>query len=430
MAKLTADEFAALHRTYNIADAHARATPSEFERQRVISALPNIFDEALRLSIRDADVRGAAAFAQLSRQTTMKPEQALPVYASSTAIEIVAHALRSAHRRVTMIAPTFDNIPDIMKRNSVPLRPIQLNSQTPYLSSLIAGLRDSRPGDTLFIVTPNNPTGQILGEDDFTALCQMCGTRGVDLIVDASFRLFDEASCFDHYQILDDYGVGYICIEDTGKCWTSLDVKLAYICCSDSWRPLIKDVYNDFLLNVSPFISLVVEAYSQLYLERGLDELRRRISENRGFLRNLVAHSATSVTLPFMASSVSVELLELPRAVAASEVVNACKLREVSVLSGEAFYWHNRALGGNMLRVALFRDPDIFEVASRLMFEAIDSEKMLLWITGPDLLILRNSSERVLSIKVIRGMRTHARSLTAILTGAPTRSHIVAMSMR
>lgn len=412
MAKLTADEFAGLRRTYNIADAHARATPTEFERQRTINALPDIFDEAVRLPVRDADVRGAAAFAQLSRQATMKPELALPVYASSTAIEIVANALRATNRRVFMVEPTFDNIPDILRRNRVPVRPIRLDSRIPYVSSVIAGLRKCRRGDAVFIVTPNNPTGQTLSKDDFAALCQQCGARGVNLIVDASFRLFDEVSCFDHYQILDDCNVEYICIEDTGKCWSSLDVKLAYICCSANWTPLIKDVYDDFLLNVSPFLSLIVEAYSQLYLERGLSELRGRVLQNRRFLRNLVSHSATSVTVPFVASSVSVELLELPKTLAASNVVNACKLREVSVLSGEAFYWHNTELGKNLLRVALFRDPDIFQAASRLMFETIDSEKTQLWKTGSDFLMPRNCLARGSSTRLILIMRVHVRSST------------------
>lgn len=370
MPKLTTDEFAGLGRSFNIADAHARANPSASEDARVIRMLPTIFDEARRVSAREADIRGASAFAAVSCQPTSDPDQALPVYASSIAIEIIANVLCVSKKKVILIEPTFDNIPDILKRNRIQVNAIRIDTADGYLVSLLEGLAHCKRGDVLFIVSPNNPTGQTIAADELKELCNMCALLGVDLIIDASFRLFEEKACYDHYSILQDSAIGYMCIEDSGKYWPSLDVKLAYIYCSDSWRQQVKFVYDDFLLNVSPFISLIVEAYSKLYLERGLSELRAPISINRAILRNIIKDGGANLTLPFESSSVSVELVRLP-ASSAREVVEDCRLRDVSVLSGQAFYWADKESGNDLLRVALFRDSRMFGEASRLLLAAI-----------------------------------------------------------
>jgi aspartate/methionine/tyrosine aminotransferase len=369
MRKLTADESIGLTHQFNIADAHARAHPSADETA-LIDELPRIFQEAIHTPQREADIRAITAYAKLSNQFALDTRAALPVYSSSIGLEIVANALRETGTRVHLIEPTFDNIPDILKRNKVPLRAIPIDLMENYMCALTEAIGRAEPGDAIFIVSPNNPTGQVLGKEDFAAASLCCHKRGLTLILDPSFRLFEPLAYFDHYDIMRSAGVEFISIEDTGKSWASLDLKLAFICSSPRWSYLLKNIADDFLLNVSPFVSLLVEGFSELYVGLGTEALRSRVSANRTALRANVRKSPM-LSIPYPQSSVSVELLQTAPPLVSSEVVDACLTVDLSVLSGEAFYWASAGRGLDLIRVALFRDPERFEDSTTLLFSVL-----------------------------------------------------------
>lgn len=371
LRKLTRDESIGLPLRYNLADAHVRHRPSESEDTHIIARLPELFRHAGTLTPGEADEMGAMAFARLSCQRLDRSDWWLPVYASSISMEIVANVLRAAGINVGLIEPTFDNIPDILKRHGIPLQTARLSLRSSYLESLAESAAKLARGSALFIVNPNNPTGDALTRRDFEQLCYLCSSRGICLIVDSSFRLFDESCCYDQYAVLDHHDVDYICIEDTGKIWPSLDVKLSYLRASARWRLPLREVYDDYMLNVSPFVSLLVEAFSSLYIDQGRRRLRRIVTRNRDRLRALLAETPVGLEVPYVESAVSVEVLQLPEGRSADEAVVRLRDGGVGALSARAFFWSDPDRGRDLLRIALARDPDRFDAGVKRLLELV-----------------------------------------------------------
>ena len=112
-------------------------------------------------------------------------------------------------------------------------------------------LEENVKADTIFLVDPNNPTGFTLTgsssdpqkiKESFLELFRYAKDNNKLLIFIfcfTSFLLGDaDLGIFDIYKELDDMGVTYISIEDTGKTWPLQDTKVAMLITS-------KDIYED-----------------------------------------------------------------------------------------------------------------------------------------------------------------------------------------
>lgn len=331
---LTSREYRVIDEPLNVADAHARYAPTQRMLSEVIPRFGLSFIEATRVGQREADRRGFEAFMKLSGQSQVVASnlKVIPVYSSSVALEIVANAIGSAHALVQM--PTFDNIPAILSRNSVEPQPYDFG-QGPPPSGLF-------PGAPVVLVSPNNPTGEFLTADEFSATARSCRVDSRLLVLDASFRLFEPRACFDHIAILENEGCSFVVIEDTGKVWPTTDLKLAYVVTSAETEPAIVSVADDVLLNVSPFISLLIEmlATGSGYLE----EVRGLIAANRQFLRSALSDLALRdiVTIPHPESMASVELVQVRRNrvdAGRAPLLDEFERAGVAVLPTESFWW-------------------------------------------------------------------------------------------
>ena len=373
--KLTADELAGLGSRHNLADAHTHQSPTAAEVEGIVDRLPEIFWESVRGSQSFIDEQAATAFLKLNGQDSAVPlDWYLPVYSSSVAMEIIANAMRLRGRTAAMLTePTFDNIADILRRQDVNLVPVRLASTRTYREAINTALKREH-ADTLVLVLPNNPTGHYLTKHDLAEVAEACAQRSMSLILDTSFRLHDPRMTFDHYEVLKSSGVDFVVIEDTGKIWPTTDLKLAYLLASDSWRPLLEQIQQDVLLNVSKFISCLVWHFCELSEQDQLESVRSVLQINRRTLRSAISQGLLPFEVVHPESAVSVEFVRIIDGRSATEVVNHLRAHGIAVLSGEAFYWSHPAEGSIYIRIALARDPSSFTAAIEALLDAFRLE--------------------------------------------------------
>jgi aspartate/methionine/tyrosine aminotransferase len=244
------------------------------------------------------------------------------------------------------------------------LKPIQLSDSESYFRTVDRLLDSTTAVDCLFLVIPNNPTGQTLNQQEFARILNRCEERKIILLIDACFRAFDIHRSYDQYELLFNSSVEYIIIEDTGKIWPTLDLKLSFMSASQSLRADLTDVYDDFLLNVSPFISILVSEYAkfeQFNMFAGLLEI---VEQNRSYLRESIDSHKLPLRLPFSTSNLSVEFLTFTDHVLdAKGFCQFCLDNGLGILSASSFFWSNHPLGDSSVRIALARPAKYFQDA-------------------------------------------------------------------
>lgn len=348
-ANLTQFELRAERSGLNLADGHARQ-PLTASQSRVIDRLPELFRRAQRGVVPELDREAQTTFlSALGQHRALVCAEVLSCYSSSVAMEILARALWAAGlRRVGLIHPTFDNIPDILRGVGLRLSPV--SEETLRRSD---GLADEAI-DVLFVTSPNNPTGTVLPEDLLAHWAGWCAERGVVLALDTCFRGFDPRAQYDHYRVLDDSGAEWVVIEDTGKMFPSLDLKVGFLAYARGVRMPLRHVYTDILLGVSPAILCLVTALADDAAMGGLAALHRFIGEHRALVRSALPDRG-----PDPDSRISVERLALPAGLRASRVAADLRERDVHVLPGPKFHWADPAEGESFIRIALSRPREV-----------------------------------------------------------------------
>ena len=123
---LTRWEWSGLQNTFNLADGHAHQALTPLQQAHV-ERLSDVFHEAS--SRRQAEVQDnfVAAFFRAAGQHEAVSLAHTPLfhYSSSISIEAVANLLRERNAPVALVTPTFDNIPAIMRRHGISLRPLE-----------------------------------------------------------------------------------------------------------------------------------------------------------------------------------------------------------------------------------------------------------------------------------------------------------------
>ena len=360
MEKLTTSEFRGLEAPHNLSDAHVHLQPSALQRRLIINQLPQLFKQAVGCSQTQVDALAAHDFMTLSGQpSAASTEWFLPVYASSISIDIVADYLARSKLTVALVEPTFDNIPDLMKRHGVHLQPMRLRPTQTY-GETVFRTAHRKDIDVIFLVMPNNPTGDFIPEATFRELAQYCANHGKLIVLDTSFRLFESDAMYDQHAILTGAAVQYIVIEDTGKLWPSLDLKLSFIFASPTLRLGLMSIYQDLLLNVSPLISLLVSKYSTVSGIDALQSIRAPIAANRQLLRKTLNTLIGSYSVENPQSRVSVEFVRLPDPLRSSQLVHELELSGLAILPGTLFFWSDPEIGESYIRIALSRPPRTF----------------------------------------------------------------------
>jgi aspartate/methionine/tyrosine aminotransferase len=357
---LTQYEHDALNNVYNLADGHAHQLQSP-DQEYIIAHLSDIFHLAELNSQKDSEKKFQIAFWDVAKQSrALAVGTSLYCYSASTAIEIVANFLRKRALRTALIEPTFDNLPSILRRVGVDVVALREEDLFPvprleHIARLDVG--------AIFIVLPNNPTGKLIDRSAFSELARFCADTNKILIVDFSFRFFAEAMYWDQYGLMIDLDCDFLFIEDTGKTWPSLDLKISLLTPSRRLYDETYIIHNDFLLNVSPFILLLLCQYIESTKNLGIEHVVTNIvRKNRDYLRTTLA--GTYLKPVNLDSSISVEWLEIISVYSGENIWQRLSAKGVYVLPGSNFYWNSPNAGTSYLRVTLMRDPLMFRAAA------------------------------------------------------------------
>lgn len=358
LSNLTEYEVLALGSPVNLADGHARQplTPTQ---QRIVASFPSLFDEAFSTPFAELEAAAHAAFLGALGQVSapIGTGRIVSTYASSVAIDIVARCVAQRHGVVGLIHPTFDNIPALLRSRGLSLVPVE------ELELRAGDVRCLSQIGALFVTTPNNPTGAVLSASALDSLAAACARQRVTLIVDASFRGFDARARFDTYDVLDRSGAEWIVIEDTGKLWPVLELKLGFIVASEGMSRAISSALSDLLLSVSPVVLAVVRELAYDAARGGLEAMADLIARNRLTLAQSL-EGAGEVTLADPGARVSVQRIWLPERLPANEAWRRLQDVGVDVLPGDMFSWARPSEGSRFLRVALARDPDLVAIGA------------------------------------------------------------------
>lgn len=380
---ITQHEIEALKFEYNLADAHTHQSQSPTQK-KIVERLPELWFEAENTKQYDMEQKFIKTFFRVQRRhKALEPNNALLIYAASIAMVITANYLLKRKMSIGLMEPCFDSIHDILKHMQIKMEP--LKEEWLYDENKIyENLEKNIKADSLFIIDPNNPTGFTLfakSKKAYQELLRFAKDKNKLLIFDfcfASFMLPDvNLDVFDLYELLEESGVSYVAIEDTGKTWPVQDAKAALIKCSKDIYPEIYNIHTSYLLNVSPFILNLLTEYILDSEKDNFASVYNLLVKNRDIAKKELTGSLLELQEPKAKVSVAWLKIKNPK-VKATELQKAVLAEGVYVLPGTYFFWNDHKRGEQYIRIALARNTEMFEPAIKLVRSALDKyEKTL-----------------------------------------------------
>jgi aspartate/methionine/tyrosine aminotransferase len=376
---ITQHEIAALRTRFNLADAHTHQGQSASQR-RIIESLPNLWYSAENHTQYQSEQEFIETFYGFHGQhrALERRNEIYLVYAASIGMHITATYLQRRRYKVGLIEPCFDNLHDLMKHMEIPMSPLRESVLTEPALVYRNLMTHARELDAIVLVDPNNPTGFSLfspNADAFREVVRFCVDHDKLLILDLCFAAFILASgqprC-DIYAILEDSGVRYIAMEDTGKTWPLQDAKCATIMASRDLNDELYKIVTSVLLNVSPFILKLVTRYVQDSISDDFASVSEVLELNRQRARKQLEGSLLSYCEPMVRTSVAWFKIGDPR-VQADALQSYLLGHHIYVLPGKYFYWSDPEHGQRFIRIALARDPHMFGQAMAALRKALDA---------------------------------------------------------
>ncbi len=363
---LTEYEALGLSETFNLADGHAHQEQSRTQRE-IISNLTDLFYEAENYRQDALEAEFKQAFFALTQQISVQDGSlALLSYSASVATEILANYLRRQNLSVALIHPTFDNIASILIREGIPVEPLDQDRLT---SDTLDEYLETIKSDAIFLVCPNNPTGWVPSRAQFDQIVEHCKRHSKFLIFDFCFRLFTPTMLWDQYRLLLDADIDFLGIEDTGKAWPTLDLKISITVCNKRIFRDIHELHADVLLNVSPFTIKLLLKYIEDSKVNGIDATVRHITEtNREILREGIRGT---ILTPVGVPTIGVEWLSINSSLTATELWDQLRRRGIYILPGRYFFWANPDMGNKNVRIALMRPFAMFRDAVKRLTPAL-----------------------------------------------------------
>jgi aspartate/methionine/tyrosine aminotransferase len=322
-------------------------------QEQLLRNLPRWYLECETASQQAVEEEFTEAFFEIAGQPSAHAACLSLHYSASVSIAVTAKQLRDRGGRVLVMHPTFDNIPALLSHYHVPMSPISVAE--------VAALDRELPGDVsaLFLVVPNNPTGESIDPDALRRVAQRCAREGVLLLIDFRFRFLSELHAWDQYEVLLDSGVDFLCVEDTGKTWPMLDMKVGMLVASPSLRTPVREITEDYLLNVSPFVLKLLTEYIRSDPERSWLEI---VDANRARLREALLD--TGAELVDARAAQSIAWVRLPDGWDGDDFCRWTSDRGVALCPGGPFYWHEPERGAGFVRIALLRPTHYFAAAA------------------------------------------------------------------
>lgn len=376
LVDLTQHEIQALKTRFNLADAHTHQHQSG-SQEDIVARLPKLWYESEDNQQSFFEQKFIDAFFRLHKQpTAARLGKTMLSYAASVSTMVAAMFLRRRGLSVSLIEPCFDNLVDLLKNMDVPLGAVD-ETVLHDLDGIYDGLRRTVTTDALFIVDPNNPTGFSLlkdGSSGFEQVVRFCVDHDKVLLIDqcfASFALADKnVDRFDVYRLLEESGVTYLIIEDTGKTWPIQDAKCAMLTTSDDIHEDVYNLHTSVLLNVSPFVLNMVSHYIEDSIDDSLASVGDIIARNREVARTGLDGTVLEYIEPVVNVSVAWFRITDPD-LTATRLQQILQESDVYVLPGTYFYWNQPARGERYVRLALARDPGLFAQAIRVIGETL-----------------------------------------------------------
>ncbi len=376
LTDLTQHEVLGLTQKFNLSDAHTHQRQSPGQR-RIVERLPSLWyaaEESLQV---ECEREFIDAFFRLQRQpTALVKERTLLSYGASISTLVVGMYLRRERLSVTLVEPCFDNLHDVLHNVGVTVLPIE-ESELADVATIYDNLERVVRTDALFLVDPNNPTGFSLlrhGRRGFEEVVRFCREHDKLLLLDfsfASFALMDPAvGRFDVYEMLEDSGIRYMAIEDTGKTWPVQDAKAALLTTSaDLWED-VYDLHTSVLLNVSPFVLKMLTAYVEHSIADDFASVRDVLAVNRERAVKTLAGTVLEYQEPAVGVSVAWFRIDHPT-LWARKLHRELVHHDISILPGTGFYWSEPSKGDQYVRIALAREPALFAEAMDCLREAL-----------------------------------------------------------
>lgn len=358
---------------FNLSDGHPRRSffPAEEE---VISRVPALYDLANISSVVDIEQVLVTQYGAFSEQT-ISTERSFVFPSASIAITAAAMVVRRAMKnsevapRVQALNPTFDNLPGLFSAVGSAVTALPEATLRDRLSEGQTVL-NNRPTDALLLVSPNNPTGQTLTETELSTIAAECKAMGTTLVFDAAFRLFKPDDMFDTAKVLDESGVSYLLINDTGKLWALHENKAGIVTASEDLREATAKTHNTLQVSSSAVTMLILTEL--MALGGDLPQIRSLVTENREVLKDAVSLAANSALVyPQHENGLPVELIALAPglkydshfvadAMKKALRVHAVPLTDFYLPSTDTTDLENQAA----VRIALSRDRDQFQRAA------------------------------------------------------------------
>lgn len=373
---LTQHEIVGLTQAFNLSDAHTHQHQSDTQRV-IVEKLPELWYSAEESLQVDSERAFIEAFFRLHNQpTALETNRALLSYAASIATLIAGMYLKRNRLSVTLVEPCFDNLHDVLHNVGVPLMPIDERCFDDP-ATIYEHLEHHVRTDALFLVDPNNPTGFTLlqhGQRGFEEVVRFCRDHNKILLCDFCFAAFALADPtverFDVYRLLEESGITYLAIEDTGKTWPVQDAKCAILMASEDIFTDVYNIHTSVLLNVSPFVLQMLRAYIEDSIEDALSSVRNVCVTNREAVTSAFAGSVLEYQPPTVDVSVAWFRIDHPRLWATRLHADLVDIG-VSLLPGTGFFWSLPSRGEDYVRIALARDPRMFASAVTQVRDAL-----------------------------------------------------------
>ncbi len=362
---LTDFEVSGLHANVCLADGHAyHDLHPDFER--IVDGLPTIWRDAAKLSIPEAEQRFNQSYSSLIKAPILFDYPHFRICpTASNSIDLVAAVLKHLQLNTVMIEPTFDNLSLLIRRRGVPLQHVsdKVLFDAAEANEIESRLPQLQQFDALFLVHPNNPTGLILSEYAFKNIIDFCKRHDIVMIVDNCFRMH-RRQFFNDYELLISKSVKFITFEDTGKVWSTQDLKASLVYFSEHLSTLFNEIYNEVYLCVSNFTLGIISHFFETTAATGIDNtLWNLVDTRRDLLRTAIAGSLLSIPSIAMDSTLPVEWLTY--AGANKNDLSICRdlrLLDLAVLPGRQFYWNSTQNPHHQkfIRISLMKREPLF----------------------------------------------------------------------
>lgn len=367
---LTQIEGPALRVPLNLCDGHARHSLSQDTKNQLKHTIAETLDE----DTQDIEAVQRRFLASLSARSGQDYER-FPshiLYSASVAIDVVAKYLAAHALRTGLILPAFDCLPALLRRNGVDTVPVPEQRLMPVMD---LDFLDSLRLGALFVVTPNNPTGAGVAQDELARLFAWAAARNVVVVLDLSFRLLDDRVRGDLLDLAETLGADLITIDDTGKVLSVFDTKVGVLAATHSLGTELGLLCSEILLNVSSvdlrLLTTVLDAPGEV------DATRDLVRANRTYLRALLSEVDPLDRFPsrFTAAADSLMGVEWIRVGDRQQAIwQACWQQGLAILPGDCFDWAGDT-GSEWIRLALPRDPEYFRRGADILAKCIANDE-------------------------------------------------------